>query len=287
MTTTPPPIPPVLLQKNKFQELARASWIAPLIGVGVNVMMVGAQIPADSKFRWIGSVFCLVGFLCGLIALFGIPKYGTRGILGPAICGLSITGLMIALAGIGVIAVKKRSAQNQQSLAQAEQEGKDSFLDYPGWLGKAQVSGGVIVIASINELSPASQEYNSRFGKKVSMVSVAVNNMAGNDALVVDPYSLKIVNADGSSQNCERADEVSSSVAIDRQGFIIHFSGPISVAPGQQSTDRSGFFTTGTDFSKAVAMTASVNGQEVRIVGQFLMPEQKKELFKQGQQIQK
>jgi hypothetical protein len=284
--TSPPPIPSVLLQKNKFQELARASWIAPLIGIVVNLMIAGAQISSDSKFTLIGSIFCLVGFLCGLIALFGIPKYGAKGILGPAIVGLTITGLMIALAAMAVIAVKEQVARKQQDAPQAEQEGKDAFLDYPGWLGKAQVSGGAIVIASINELSPASKEYNSNFRKNFSMVSVTVDNLAGTDALVVDPYSLKIVNADGSGQSCESADEVFPSATADQQGFITRFSAPISVAAGRQSIDRAGFFKTGTDFSKAIAMTASVNGQEVRIDGQYFTPEQKKAMFKQGQQAQ-
>jgi hypothetical protein len=287
MMITPPPIPPLLSQKNKFQELARASWIAPLIGVVVNVAMVGAQVSPTSKLKLIGGAFCLVGFLCGLVALCGIPKYGTKGILGSAILGLSITGLMIVLATIGFVAVKKRVAQRQQDAAQATQEGKDAFLDYPGWLGKVQVSGGIIIVASINELSAGSKEYNSHFDKKFSMVSLAVNNLAGTDTLVVDPYSLQIVNADGSIQSCAKSDEVSSAVTTDRQGFIAHFSAPISVPAGQQSVDRFGFFTTGTDYSKAVAITALVNGQEVKISGQYFTPEQKKEMFNRGQQIQK
>jgi hypothetical protein len=287
MTTIPSPIPPVLSPKNKFQELARASWIAPLIGIAVNVAMVGAQVSPSSKLRLIGSIFCLIGFLCGLIALCGIPKYGTKGILGSAILGLSITGLMIILATIGFVAVKKRVAQRQQDVAQATQEGKDAFLDYPGWLGKAQISGGIIIVASINELSAGSKEYNSHFDKFFSMVSLAVNNLAGTDTLVIDPYSLQIVKADGSTQSCAKADEVFSSVTTDRQGFTAHFSAPISVPAGQQSTDRSGFFETGTDFSKAVAITALVNGQEIKIIGQYFTPEQKKEMFNRGQQIQK
>lgn len=123
------------------------------------------------------------------------------------------------------------------------------------------------------------------------MVSLAVNNLTGTDTLVVDPSSLRIISADGSSQKCLNADEIYSSamipVATEKQKFITHFSGFISVPPGQQSTDRSAFFTTRTDFSKAVAMVASVNGQEIKISGQFLTPEQKKEMFNRGQQIQK
>ncbi len=287
MTTIPPAIPPVISQRNKFQELARASWIAPLIGIGVNILMVGTQVSPDSKLKLVGSVFCIIGFLCGLIAICGIPKFGKKGIIGSAIAGLSITGLMIFLAAIGLSAAKKRVAQRQEGLTQAKQEGMDAFLDYPGWLGKAQISNGIIVFASINELSEASREYNTHLGKNASMVSLTVNNLAGTDTLIVDPSSLQIVNADGSKQRCLNADEIYASTTVDRDKFIARFSGLISVPPGRQSTDRSGFFATGTDFSKAVAIIALVNGQEAKIIGQYFTPQQKKDMFKQGKQIQK
>jgi hypothetical protein len=160
-------------------------------------------------------------------------------------------------------------------------------LDYPGWFGRTQISGGIVAIVSINELSPASREFNSHFSRNVSIVSLEVNNAAGTNVLVLDPYSLKLINADGSSLSCESADEVISSVAVDRPGFIAHYSGTVSIPPGQQSTARWGFFATGTDFSRAVAMAALINGKEVNVGGQFLTPEQKKQLFRLGQQTQK
>jgi hypothetical protein len=166
-------------------------------------------------------------------------------------------------------------------------EGEDAVLDYPGWLGKAQVSGGMIIAVSVDETSQASRDYNSNFNKKYSLVNLSVNNTAGTETLVVDPSSIKIINADGSTQSSATDNEVISSVSTDRQGFASRYSGSISAAPGQQLTDRWGYFASGTDYSKAVSMTVSVNGQVVTLNGQFFTPEQKKELFERGQQMQR
>lgn len=254
--------------------------------------MIGAQVPPESKFHLAGSLFCLIGFFCGLIALFGIPKYGTKGILVPAIIGMSITGLLI-FAVIGLIGRKERMALQQQHIvqqqranAQAMQEGENAVLDYPGWLGKAQVSGGLIIAVSVDEVSQASQDYNSHFSKKYSLMNLSVNNASGTETLAVDPYSLKIVNMDGSTQSSANADEVVSSVSTDRQGFIAHYPRLITVAPGRQSTDIWGFFVSGTDYSRVATITVSVNGQEVALNGQFFTQEQKKELFNRGKQMQ-
>src|SRR5882724_4326266 len=136
MTLPLPPIQPIPTQRNKFNELARASWIAPLIGIALNLMMVSAQVPPGSKSRMLGVLFCLIGFVCGLIALCGIPKHGAKGILGSALAGLGITGFLIFSAAMGYAAQKKHLAQRQVNSDQALQEGKDAFLDYPGWFGK-------------------------------------------------------------------------------------------------------------------------------------------------------
>jgi hypothetical protein len=276
----PPPLPATSLPKNRFQQLARASWMAPVIGVVLNILMIGAQLPPG--WHVIAVLFWPAGFVFGIIAFFGIPKYGTEGILGHAIAGVSITGLIIFFAIIGLEGAKGR----QENLAQARQEGANSFLDYPGWFGQAQISGGIVGFVSMDELSPASEEFNSHFSQKLSVVTLIINNLAGTNVLVVDPFSLKMINGDGSSQNCENANEVSASVTVDRAGFMARYGVPVSVPPGQQSTARWGFFASGTDFSKAIAMAALINGKEISIGGQFLTPEQKQEMFKRGQQIQ-
>jgi hypothetical protein len=274
----PPELPS---SENRFHQLAVASWMAPIIGVVANFLMTTAQVPPG--FHVISPLLCLAGFVFGIIAFFGIPKYGTKGILGHAIAGVTINGLIIFFAVIGLAGAKGR----QENVAQVRQEGASSFLDYPGWFGQAHVSGGIVGYVSINELSPASKELNSHFSRKLSIVTLVINNLAGTNDLVVDPFSLKIINGDGSRQNCETANEVISSVSVDRTGFAAHYGSPISVPPGQQSTAHWGFFASGTDFSKAIAMSALINGKEVGIGGLFLTPEQKKQMFQSKQQTQK
>jgi hypothetical protein len=285
--STPPELPPALPgslpAKNGYQQLAVASWLAPVLVVAMNMLLIGAKVPLGTIFNFLGGLFIVAGFVFGIVAFFGIPKYGAKGILGHAIAGVSITGLIIFFAVIGLAGAKDR----QEKLTKIQQEGVNSFLDYPGWFGRAEISGGIVGIVSLNELSPASEEFNSHFSRRVSIVSLEINNAAGTNALVLDPFSLKMINGDGSSQNCETANEVMSSVAVDRAGFASHYGAPVSVPPGQQSTAHWGFFASGTDFSKAVAMAALINGKETSIGGQFLTADQKKQIFQAGQKTQK
>src|SRR5579862_590813 len=106
MSTASTPIPPVLSERNKFRDLARASWIAPLIGFALNLIMIGAQVPPTSVLKFVGPAFYILGLLFGLIALFGVSKYGKKGILGQALCGMCVNGLIIAVVTIGVFAAK-------------------------------------------------------------------------------------------------------------------------------------------------------------------------------------
>ena len=72
--------------------------------------MISAQVPSESDLHLISPIICVIGFICGVIALFGIPKYGTKGILVPAIIGLCITGLIIASIVVGIIELRKQAS---------------------------------------------------------------------------------------------------------------------------------------------------------------------------------
>lgn len=87
--------------RDRFQRLAHASWVAPLIAVAVNFALLAmqrGQESAPNKIQaTIGSVLILIGLGAGIIALIGTAKVGRRGILVPAIVG---TVLNLALVGL-------------------------------------------------------------------------------------------------------------------------------------------------------------------------------------------
>ena len=57
----------------------------------------------------VGLLLITVGFLMGLIALFGIPKHGVKGILAPACVGLLINGLLLFIFFTNFFAARARA----------------------------------------------------------------------------------------------------------------------------------------------------------------------------------
>lgn len=101
---TPPPLPDA---RNKFQEMARASWLAPLIAIAVNFMLVASQngkLGAPSKVQMIvGPLFIVGGLVLGIAALFGIRNHGKRRILSPALAGIGVNLFLIVMAALPVL----------------------------------------------------------------------------------------------------------------------------------------------------------------------------------------
>ena len=88
MSETPQAIPPAALPhggKNRYQEMARASWLAPLIAVAVNFLFLasqGGKVGTSNKVQMIsGPLFIIGGLLLGFGALAGIRKHGTQSFL--------------------------------------------------------------------------------------------------------------------------------------------------------------------------------------------------------------
>ena len=108
MSDAPPPPanvapPPPAEPKPPFARTAAlfCAW-SPLLGIVFNLCM------------GLGVLIMLAGMILGIVALCGIPKHGRKGILVPAVIGLSIN---IALTVVGIIganiAIKKAEAKIQ------------------------------------------------------------------------------------------------------------------------------------------------------------------------------
>jgi hypothetical protein len=100
---------PPAAAKNSFQSLARASWIAPLIGIAVNIMLVGSGNSSRHTSWFVAVVFLGGGLLAGVVALGGIFKYGRKGILVPALIGIAIPVALAVLALPNFYAAKRRA----------------------------------------------------------------------------------------------------------------------------------------------------------------------------------
>lgn len=113
MSEALPPIIPSSDARNVFQSLARASWIAPLIGLAANFFLVvsGKQTVAASVF--ISVVFLGGGLLLGVTSLFGMVKHGRKRILLPALVGMSIPLALSVLALPNVYHARQRALRHE------------------------------------------------------------------------------------------------------------------------------------------------------------------------------
>jgi hypothetical protein len=104
-----------------FSHLAaKLSWVCPIITIIIFVLLTfGRQVVARKIFAMIaaGALWLVVvGLILGIVALFGISKHGTKGILGPAIVGIIINGLLLSFVVTNVITSRGRQMQQHGSI---------------------------------------------------------------------------------------------------------------------------------------------------------------------------
>ena len=104
-TKEPVPIP---------YQLAKISWIAPIIVFVVNYVLRNmAGPPGEGASRAViytilGVSFYLIGLISGVAALFGIPKYGRKGILVPSLFGILFNSLLLFVIAVIFLGVLNR-----------------------------------------------------------------------------------------------------------------------------------------------------------------------------------
>ncbi len=116
-----PPLPPVIpsqpaplttTRKPFAFQAAQASLLAPLIAFGVNIVVnAGSGNQASAAVNIItGSLSVLLivlGFAFGVAALFGIRRHGKKGIMGRAVSGVCINGILIVFMAISIPVLMK------------------------------------------------------------------------------------------------------------------------------------------------------------------------------------
>jgi len=95
-------------------QAAKLSWACPIV---VCVLVAfGGQVGARVIIELIALLLIVVGLIFGVIALFGISKHGTKGILAPAIVGIIINGLLLFIFITNFMAARARAMQQHTSI---------------------------------------------------------------------------------------------------------------------------------------------------------------------------
>jgi hypothetical protein len=103
--TTPPPLPTGQV-KTIFHQAATASIFAPVLSIAINVLSSSGlnQLQGEAKLKMgmivasFAGFIMILGLICGIIGLCGIPKHGTKGLLWKSVVGIIIPLGLVLLA---------------------------------------------------------------------------------------------------------------------------------------------------------------------------------------------
>jgi hypothetical protein len=98
------------------KRLATATWLVPLVfvfGKGIVGLVIGPVLADVLVF-----VLAVAGVITAVVCLLLIPKYGRQGILGPALAGLLVCLLLLAIWIPNFLAARER-ARARRNVADA------------------------------------------------------------------------------------------------------------------------------------------------------------------------
>jgi hypothetical protein len=122
---TPPPVPVTAQNHNSFaKQAALFSLLAPFVSIGINIC--GNQAVQGNRVGMfvLGgtcTLLILLGFVFGIVALIGMRKHGTKGILGKALAGVCLNGIILLFALIAIPAFIQ-TARHTKEMQQQKME---------------------------------------------------------------------------------------------------------------------------------------------------------------------
>ncbi len=185
-TAAPPRITPPRHPNPFARQAAKASWISFIFAWVFSHMARGTEF--RQVFLVTEMVFVLIGFALALIGLFGIRRYGTKGILMPAVIGLVLNGLVLGELVVPVTATALRKHHEQARRLQfaagvseyARQVKSGAPVTPLPSTGNANLDAGLrMKVDLINELNAVVGEMNAEIVQlKERSVSVVWTNKA-------------------------------------------------------------------------------------------------------------
>src|SRR5438876_9287575 len=111
--SAPPPLPTPPHQTSTFaSQAAKGSWVsAAMIFL---LVALGQRTGARVIIEFVALFIMVAGLILGVIALFGIRKYGTKGILAPAVVGIAINGLLLFIFLTNFIAARAKAQREEK-----------------------------------------------------------------------------------------------------------------------------------------------------------------------------
>lgn len=291
----PPEVAAQLARKVKdeafYRRAARMVSSAPAVAIIFHCLLTSAGHTPPTRVEMgfdaiVGAAFILLGLGAGVFVLRGLPRVGRQPILRGGLRGIGINGLLVVLAVSGLVCQKFGNrvmaaypppprALTPQEMQQAYQDGVDSALKYPGWMGAAKTRWGWIAIGSLEDQTPTARTLLSDLRDPCSIVAVGVDNSNGRKAIEVDPRSLRLQFADGRAVECLNLKDTLGRAIHDASGVVQRFGGSQLVGAGQRKLDMICLIPAGLDLRGLRYMTIEVDGVEISVPGRYLSASEK------------
>ncbi len=254
---------------------------APILGIAIAHFALSkvADIPSLNLALLIFIlVFFLIGFIAGIVALAGIRKFGPRGILWKTIAGLSITGIIVAIAIPNFFAYRNKVAQYTGEMQEMTNE---AFHEYPGWMSVSDEMGATIVAFSVNDASALGRETNRWFTMNVSTMKIVVYNPEENIPLTLDIREPSFRAENDQRIEALKLNEIFETTKGDKKEVIQMLAGKALIKPGSDFGAALVFMPLRFDWSTVAALNIKINDEVISLYGEYLTPEEKTKMFQQ------
>ncbi len=273
---------------NFGQHAARASYAAPLAALvlGIYAISTDSDGAIGPVIVGIGLLLILAGLVLGVAALAGTARWGREKVLAPAIVGLTIGSLMLALVVMLVpsqlrartTAQARRAAAialaKDLSDAQNQKYGEFAYLA-DGWFGTYS-SGGVVIAINV---MPA-DSVNAK-GMHATMpyrfAAVSMRNRTAS-AIDVNLQNAMLYFRDGAVVTGLDQLAIANTPIPGSRMPKRTIAKPYHIIVGQDLINGLYFFPDDTDFHRLDHLTLRLDDQTITINGRFMTTAEKKKL---------
>lgn len=293
MAETEPEAVAEMRRRSFPMQAATFSLLAPLLVLVVGMLNITGAIQMPAARIWLGLVnlgLLVCGLGLGIAALICRGKQPVRGVVSRAVLGIVLNGLLLTITSVAILygatTARRAKTHRKREATEAEEEGKDSFLNYPGWLGSAQHAGAQITVASLPPNSPFARGTMGSFTVRFQILNFSIQNHQSDEPIVLGPESVRLHLADGSVRTVLPHRETLAKAREKPDEWVTRYGGPYRVPPGVALMDAPVFVPPDLDFTQVTSVSARVNGETVVLEGRHYTAAEKQELLRVAQERQ-
>jgi hypothetical protein len=270
-----------------YHQAAKAAWVAPLIALLLGCLSSTTREANPTMGLVIGIVnglLIIAGFAMAIVAFFGVKRYGTGGIMAPAIVGLIINMIFIGAAGMFFFSVRRAVATRTtaaQALAARPMtpfSSPQSALRQTGWFGAAIQPGEVtITLASMQDGHADTRALRAALRSDASLIIIAIDNRKGATPAILDTRNAQLVFADG--RNVTALDPA----AVAQPADVASLAPPFRVEAGGLVEGKILFIPPDLDLTKLQLIRLTLSGAQIEVPGRIFTADEKTRLVQGGQ----